>query len=197
MVAILVSPPQAEPVSRVEAKNHARIDLDDDDALIDSYIKAARTEVENRTGRALVTQGWRIVRDGVPRGGVIRLTPAPVARVDAVTIYNGDGVASIVDPAEYTADTHSAPGRLKLGAGHLQLAAGRFWGSRAMNGIEIDITCGYGDPDDVPAPLKHAILMLVAYWYEQREAADMGTVVGPVMHGVASLTAPYRMPRLA
>ncbi|WP_157961776.1 head-tail connector protein [Acuticoccus kandeliae] len=190
MVAILVTPPAAEPVTRDEAKAHARVTGASDDAQIDALVTAARIDIENRTGRALVTQGWRIVRDGAPKGGIIRLGPAPIQSVDAVTVYGDDGMPVLVSSAEYEVDLYSAPGRLRL-------ASGRFWGARAMNGIEVDVTAGYGDPDDVPGPLKQAILMLVAYWYEQREAALVGAVSDFVACGITTLTAPYRMPRLA
>ncbi len=152
-------------------------------------ITAARLDVESRTGRVLVTQGWRIVRDGPPRGGVVRLTPGPVQSVDAVTVYGPDGVPAVVPPDDYIVDTANVPGRLKL-------SSGRFWGARALNGLEIDMTCGYGDPQDVPASLKQAVLMLVSYWFEQREAAALKAVPAHVAAGVAALTAPYRMPRL-
>jgi len=190
MVAILVSAPQAEPVTREEAKAHARIDGSAEDARVDELIRAARSEVENRTGRALLAQGWRIVRDCVPPGGVVRLVPAPVIAVDAVTVYGEDGVPDVVAAEDYQLDVASAPARLRL-------ATGRFWGARAMNGLEIDLTCGYGDAEAVPAPLKHAVVMLVAYWFEQREAAAVRGLVGSVANGVAALTAPYRLARLA
>ena len=190
MVAILVSGPQAEPVTREEAKAHARVDGASEDARIDALITAARSEIENRTGRALMAQSWRIVRDQVPRGGVVRLAPAPVMSVDAVTLYGADGTPQVASADEYEVDLLSSPGRLRL-------KSGRAWGVRSMNGLEIDITAGYGDAADVPAPLKQAILMLVAYWFEQREAASAGAVAGSVANGVAALVAPYRMPRLA
>lgn len=190
MVAILVTPPQAEPVSLDEAKMHVRIDGTAEDGLMERLIAAARTDVESRTGRAMVSQGWRIVLDRVPANGSIRLAPAPVASVEAVTVYAEDGEPTVLDAADYALDAASAPGRLKL-------VHGRFWGARAMNGVEVDFTCGYGAPAEVPAPLRQAVLMLVAYWYEQREAAVVGAVAGAVAHGVGVLTAPFRMPRLA
>jgi uncharacterized phiE125 gp8 family phage protein len=36
--------------------------------------------------------------------------------------------------------------------------------------ISIDYTAGYGDAAGVPADLKQAVLTLVAYWYENRDA---------------------------
>ena len=189
MVAILVNAAEAEPVTLEEAKAHARIDASHEDEKVAALISAARGEVENRTGRALMPQNWRIVRDAVPLGGVIRLAPAPVISVDAVTVYGGDGSPNVVSPDDYQADIVSSPGRLQLGSG-------RFWGARAMNGIEVDLTCGYASAEAVPAPLKQAILMLVAYWFEQREAGALGAIAGPVDRGVAALVAPYRMPRV-
>ncbi|MEM9221498.1 MAG: head-tail connector protein [Pseudomonadota bacterium] len=190
MVAILTTAPQAEPVTREEAKAHARIDGSSEDQHIDALIVAARTEVENRTSRALMTQNWRIVRDGVPRGGVVRIAPAPLISVDQVTVYDADGAPETVPQDDYQVDLISSPGRLKL-------RAGRCWSSRAMNGLEIDFTCGYGAREAVPAPIKHSILMLIAYWFEQREAAAAGAVAGPVANGVSALLAPYRMPRIS
>jgi uncharacterized phiE125 gp8 family phage protein len=188
MVAILTSAPQAEPVTLEEAKAFARIDGTADDAVVTAMIRAARMEIESRTGRALVTQGWRIVRDGVPRGGVVRLAPAPVQSVSAVTVYGESGAPQVVPATDYQVDTASSPGRLCFKTG---------WTSRAVNGLEIDLVAGYGPPAAVPAPLKHAVLMLVAYWYEQREAAVAGAVAGPVANGVVALCAPYRLARLA
>jgi len=70
------------------------------------------------------------------------------------------------------------------------------WQGRAVNGLEIDLVCGYGGPEAVPSPLRHAILMLVAYWFEVREAAEHGLVEGPVAGRTAALLAPYRVARL-
>jgi uncharacterized phiE125 gp8 family phage protein len=36
--------------------------------------------------------------------------------------------------------------------------------------ISIDYTAGYGGAAEVPADLKQAVLTLVAYWYENRDA---------------------------
>lgn len=190
MVAILVSAPQEEPVTRDDAKAHARIDGTSEDGTIDALIAAARTDVESRTGRALMLQGWRIVRDCIPAGGIVRLAPSPVVSVDAVTVYGNDGAPNTVSTDEYQVDTISTPARMRFNTG----AA---WSARAMNGLEVDITCGYASASAVPAPLKQAVLMLVAYWFEQREAASLRAVAGPVAHGVDALIAPYRMPRIS
>lgn len=189
MVAILVTPPAAEPVTREEAKAHARISGSMEDARVDALIAAARADVENRTGRALVTQGWRIVRDTVPRGGVVRLAPAPVQSVTAVTVYGHHGLSTEVPPEMYDADLAASPARLVF-------RRGVDWREASETGLEVDIVCGYGGPEAVPSHLKHAILTLVTYWYEAPDRWDQSIIHGPTAGRVEALIAPYRVARI-
>lgn len=62
----LVTPPAGEPVSLAEAKQHLRVDGDDDDLLIGSLIAAARQAAETQTGRQLITARWKLVLDAFP-----------------------------------------------------------------------------------------------------------------------------------
>ncbi len=188
MVAFLVTQPTAEPVALSEAKAHLRIDSSAEDGVVEALIAAARTDVERRTGRALMPQGWRIALDKVPASGLVRLAPGPVASVDAVTVYGADGSPEVVSASDYALDTASMPARLKF---ETAIEPGR-----ALNGIEIDLTCGYASADDVPAPLKQAILLLVAFWFEHREAAPMGVVSAEQAFGIDALLAGFRTPRL-
>ncbi len=67
---------------------------------------------------------------------------------------------------------------------------------RERLGIEIDYVAGHGAAADVPADLKQALLVLVAHWFEHRDAvivAGSGAVVPP---GFERLLAPYRQVRL-
>src|SRR5690242_18760477 len=61
MTSYLIAGPGEEPVSLAEAKAFARIDGSDEDALVGALIAAARLHVESLTGRALITQTWRLV----------------------------------------------------------------------------------------------------------------------------------------
>ena len=55
---------------------------------------------------------------------------------------------------------------------------------------------GYGPaPEDVPAPLRLAILMLAGHWFERREAA-VETTLERLPLGVAALISPFRRIRL-
>ncbi len=79
---------------------------------------------------------------------------------------------------DYEVDTVAVPGRLVL-SGTAPVTVGK-----AVNGIEIDVTAGYGPSSlDVPAPLRQAIMMLVAHWYEHRGAVghDMAGAIPPLV----------------
>ena len=58
--------PTVEPISTEEAKNHLRVDIEDDNAVIKSLILAARESVEVITRRALITQTWDYYLDEFP-----------------------------------------------------------------------------------------------------------------------------------
>ena len=190
MTAALIEGPEIEPVSLEEAKAHLRIDTEDEDELLAASIMAARLHVETATRRKLVAQRWRIYLDGWPKGRIVRLPVAPLISVDAVTVYDADGEPVTVPETDYAADAVSTPPRLSLSGAALPPVR------RALNGIEIDVTAGYGPAAaDVPSPLRQAILMLVAHWHEHRAAAGEH-VQELTPFGFAALTAPYGIPTL-
>ena len=187
MTAALITGPALEPIALADAKAHLRIDHDADDTLLQAAIASARYHVETVTKRALIAQGWRIYLDAWPRSRIVRLAVAPVITVDAVTVYDAAGEPMVLDPADYEADTASVPARLVLAAGAPAPA-------RAVNGIEIDVTAGYGPSSvDVPGALRQAVLMLVAHWYEHRGAVghDLAVLTAPL--GFEALVAPHRI----
>jgi uncharacterized phiE125 gp8 family phage protein len=188
MTAALITGPALEPVSLAEAKAHLRLDGSDEDAYLTAAIVSARVHVEALTRRLLIEQSWRIYLDAWPRKRIVTLPPAPLMSVDAVTVYDADGEPVVVDPEDYEADTVACPGRLVL-LSPVPAAVGR-----AFNGIEIDVTSGYGATSvDVPSPLRQAVMMLVAHFYEHRGAVghDLAGEVPP--HGFHALIAPYRI----
>jgi uncharacterized phiE125 gp8 family phage protein len=188
MTATLITGPALEPVSLLDAKAHLRIDHDDDDALLTAAIAAARIHVEAATRRVLIEQAWRIHLDRWPRKRILRIAVAPLITVDAIRIRDGEGGSIVVDDEDYETDAASVPGRLVLAA-NAPAPPGR-----AANGIEIDVTAGYGPTTlDVPSPLRHAVMMLVAHWYEHRGVVGHDRAGETAPLGFAALIAPYRV----
>lgn len=188
MSAILLTPPALEPVTLADAKHFLRIEHDDDDDVIAALIAAARVHVEAKTRRTLINQTWRLTRDVWPAAGVLPILPVPLRAVTAIGVYRDDGMLQMLDIDMVQLDRGAAPAMLMFERGALP-APGRISGS-----IEIDIEVGYGDAaEDVPAPLRQAIRLLVAHWYENRRLIAASGEVASMPVSVSSLIASFRV----
>lgn len=184
-----LTPPLAEPITLAEAKAHLRLDASDEDALLATLIRAAREHLENTTGLALISRTFRLYLDDWPASRVIAIARGPVRTIENVTVYDADGVAVALDVSGYLLDGEARPARLVLPE---RRAAGR-----AINGIEIDFTAGFGESGaDVPDTLKRAMLLHVAAMFELRGVLDVKDQPGAIPAGYDRLVAPYRLRRL-
>ena len=192
MALILTSGPSTEPVSLAEAKLHLRVDTADDDALISSLIVTSRMHVEAALDLALITQSWSYFIDAWPNDPITRLPLRPVQSITAIRHYADSGANETIDPHRYMLDGTSTPARL------VRRYASTFQKpGRAANGIEIAVIAGYGNTSaNVPAPIRHSILLLVAHWYEHREVPDTNSTGVRVPALVSDLLNPYRIARL-
>jgi uncharacterized phiE125 gp8 family phage protein len=191
MALKLTAAPEAEPVSLSHAKAHLRLETDDEDQLLEQLIVTARLLVERELGIALLTQSWSLLLDAWPASGIATLPICPLQGVDLVTVYR-EGGETAVEPDALEVDTTSQPGRVLLKAGGLGLKPGV-----RLNGIEIGFTAEFGDePADVPEPLRHALVLLIAHWFERREPVILGVGVQEVPGMAARLLAPYRRTQL-
>jgi uncharacterized phiE125 gp8 family phage protein len=185
MTLVQLTSPAVEPVGLTDFKAHARIDGNEEDTLLAAMLLAARAHVETLSGKLFITQGWRMIADELPADGRIALLLRPVRSVDAVLIYDGQGNPQELEPEDWLADLGGRWPRLML----RRPAAIRL---RAINGIEIDVTAGYGPSGlDVPAVLRHAIVMLATHWYAHRATGFDFTTAGEPA-GLFDLIEPYR-----
>lgn len=188
MTPFLLEGPAVEPVTLAAMKEWLRIVTTDEDALILSLISAARLTVEAASGQILVAQKWRLTLDAWPSSALIRIPLRPVISCDAVRIYTGLSTSELVAPQSYQLDATSDPPRLLMNGP---------WPSpgRAMGGIEVDITAGYGaSASAVPADLVQAVKLLTAYWFENRGDA-LGTTP-PLPPQVVAHIAAFRRVRV-
>jgi len=192
MPLTLARAPAIEPVTLSEAKAHCRIDGAADDAVLASLVTTSRLHIEAALGLALVTQGWRLVRDAWPARDGVRLPLRPVSAVTAVRVADDTGTFAIVDPTLWRL--------LRADDGEVQLlSAAAPWPQPgvASGGIEITFDAGFGDTAEaVPAPIRQALLMLIAHWYENREPARVGSARTRTPGAVSDLLAPYTRVRL-
>jgi uncharacterized phiE125 gp8 family phage protein len=186
MSSLLLTPPAVEPISLAEAKAYLRVEHNDDDDTIAALIAGSRNHVEAKTRRALITQSWRLSLDGWPADGRIDVHPAPLRALSAARYYDEAGTTHVIDPQAFVPDL---AGSALVFAPCAVPAPGR-----AAAGIELDFAVGYGDAaSDVPEPLRQAIRLLTAHWYENRGLTAVGQTAAVLPAMVAPLLAPYRM----
>jgi uncharacterized phiE125 gp8 family phage protein len=163
-----------------------------EDTLIASLILTTRLHVEAAAGLALVTQGWSWYLDAWPAARALKLPLRPIQSVAAVRLYDDGGAATTLEATGYLLDGVGPHPRLvRLGAPAWPKPG------RIANGIEIAFTAGYGNAAaDVPAPIRQAILLLVAHWHEHRSPLEQGAQPAPLPDMVTELLAPYRAVRL-
>ncbi len=192
MSLVMTSGPALEPVSLAEAKAHLRVDGSAEDALIQSLIVTSRLHIEAALGLALITQSWSYFLDRWPKAGRLVLPLRPVAAISHVRVWSEEGASETLALSDFLLDGHGMPPRLVALSGATALTP-----ARVANGIEVGFTAGFGAASmDVPATIRHALLLLVAHWYEHREPVEIGVGVNAVPAMVSDLLAPYRRRRL-
>lgn len=192
MTSYLLSGPASEPVTLDEARAFVRMDDTAEDGLLSTLVTAARLHVEAVTGRALISQAWRVVLDGWPFDRVVTLPVSPAISLTAVTTYDFAGTAVSVPLDGMLLDAGDAPAQLFLLAEFDPPVL-----LRERQGIEIDYLAGYGaTAADVPAVLRQALLLLVGYWFENRDVVTIAGLGSVVPTGFDLMVAPYRAVRL-
>ncbi len=188
MALIPLRGPATEPVTLADLKAWLRLDGGDEDDLLVALLTAARLAVEEASGRRLVTQDWRLVRDAWPPDGVLILPLAPVQAVTVVRVRDAAGGAMVLPPSAWLLDAANDPPRLLL-VGSPPVPG------RRLGGIEVDVTAGYGPPAAVPEPLRMAVRLTAARLFEHRGDGqdETGAAVPPA---AAALIAPSRRVRL-
>lgn len=187
----LVTAPASEPVTTSEVKTFLRIDSSDEDTLLSNLITAARQSAESYTGRAFITQTWKMFLDGWPYGkgewwdGVrqlpirelhglseLNIPLPPLQSITHVKTYDDDDTATTFSSSNYYVSSYSGDYARN---GRISLRTSATWPTyeRDSDGIEIQFVAGYGDSaSDVPQQIKQAILQEVAYLYENRSACE-------------------------
>ena len=202
----VVAGPAVEPISRVEARDHLRIDEDVDDSQVRIYIQAATEWAENYTNRVFINRTFQMMLDGAVEletqlwegmktgpSGVhymdhIELAVAPVVSVQSIKYYSDDDTESTWATTNYYVDTFSEPAKIVLRTGGTYPSD-----LRAANGLEINFTAGYGaSPSNVPEAIRVAILQYITYLYEHRGDHE-GAISPPAI--IRNLLDPYRILR--
>ncbi|MCX7289462.1 MAG: hypothetical protein NTW20_18480 [Rhodobacterales bacterium] len=183
-------PTAALPVD--EMKDHLRLGsgfADDSlqDGLLETYLRAALAAIEGRIGKMLFRRRflWEL---GCWRNDEQALPVAPVSGIVSVTLVDGSGVETLLQPSTYRLipDLH----RPRLAGKGTSLPAIPSEGK-----VEVVFDAGFGATwTDVPVDLRQAVLLLAGEFYEHRH--DDGVQSAGLPFGVVTLIERWRTVRI-
>lgn len=173
----IVTQPATEPVTLAEVKEYLRLDGNDHDDLLESLIASARNWCEMYQNRAYITQTWETALDQWKFP--IRLARAPLISVSSIKYYTSDNTEITWSSTQYQVDAITDPARVNL-AYNITPPNDVL---RPMNGIVVRYTTGYGSASDVPAVVKLAIKMIIAFRFENPESDGVPVAVKYLLDG--------------
>lgn len=203
----LVSSSSAPIVSLAEAKRQTNtVDFSDDDALLTSLLDVATQHFDLESGiigRPLLTQVWEYAAPSPPASNSRadpRLRGLPAATgfvIDRAPLQSVDKVEYLQDGAYQTlASEQWAKRKISKELTFVRLAKGVAWPRVDDDEAawKITMTLGYGaTPDLVPAPIRHAALLMISHLYQNREAVTgFGAALQETPLAVAALVSPFR-----
>lgn len=177
-----LTPPTAAVVSLPELKKQVRAEFfDDDDAYLQDLELAAVAWAEKWLGFAVAEQEWEYLVDDFSCGLTIPMVP--VISVDAVVYDNATGTETAL--AGFRAFNEGTSERA-----YVLPPVGTDWPAVSGEPQAVRVTFTAGSAT-VPAQFKHAIRLIVAGWYENRESvAEKAPTEIPF--GVEALLLPLR-----
>lgn len=205
----LVSSSSTPIVSLAEAKRQTNtVDFGDDDGLLTALLDVATQhfDLENGIiGRPLLTQVWEYAAPPPPLDNGrsdprLRGLPATTGFViDRAPLQSVDKVEYLQDGAYQTLATGQwVTRKISKELTFVRLAKGVAWPRVDDDEAawKITMSLGYGDrPDIVPAPIRHAALLMISHLYQNREAVTgFGAALQETPLAVAALVAPFRAP---
>ena len=173
MALVRLVAPEVTPLSLTEVKTHLRVDDIDQDDVIQMYLDAATSYVDGEwgfLGRALVTQTWRLTIDTFPCAE-IKIPLPPLQSITSVGYFDSAGdFQTLVEGTDYFVDDQSEPA---------WITPMTTWPTTldAINSVRIEFIAGYvadssSPPSltaNIPADIKHAMLLLITDWMEHRQ----------------------------
>lgn len=160
------------PINLEDIQGFIRQDDDYEIELISNLVQVASEYAETYMNRILQHSTVRVYLEKVNGGDFVVL---PFGELDKVTIVSSNGTE--IPNTFYNVNEFKNGILFKI----------------SSSDVIVTYTCGYKSPEDIPSPIKQAILMIANTMYEQREdeIADTGINSTPAIISSKTLMNPY------
>ncbi|KAA9009033.1 head-tail connector protein [Histidinibacterium aquaticum] len=158
------------------------------DSVLESYLRAALAAIEARTGKILIERSFSWSLTSWRDAEVQVLPVAPVSAIEDFAVI--DRAGSVGVPG--TDDVRLVPDMQRP---RIEGAAGRLPSIPPGGHVQIGFLAGFGPEwSDLPADLRHAVMLLAGHYYDFRHEA--GLAGGALPYSVNALIERYRSVRL-
>lgn len=158
------------PVPLALARQNLRAEhYNSDDELISAYIRSAAAVIENNFDFSLLPRTFQEQHRRFPSvRGAVYLRKRPIAEIVSVQYLDTNGIQQTLSSSDYVLTQKNDYSLLTPTPGQ-QWPCVLTLPEEGPPGVLITYNAGYDDCEKIPANIRHAILLYVAWLYERRE----------------------------
>lgn len=186
MTLTLTKPPEVNPIGLEAVKAHLRLPHDGDDAYLNTLVETSVHYLQNDLNRSLMTQEWTLVF----RGSSPFSSFQTLGEEEASISLSYPPLQEVLSVHVLMPNAQKRPLRRFLVDITQERPLLRVVSKRAP--LEVCYRTGYGDrAEQVPPPLRQALLLIVAHFYANRtlEIVKKDALLQELM-------APYRLKKM-
>ena len=157
----LVTAPTLRAISLEQARKQCELDQDDatHDDQLSMLIDTATDQFENDCDICLLTQTQRVyLEDFIDE---IYLPKRPIQSIASIKYYDQSDALQTLSSTVYSLNSPERSVELKFNQVWPSVATERW------DAVEVTYVCGYASASLVPAAARHALLLLVGYYFGQ------------------------------
>ena len=173
-------------ISTADLKAHLRVTHSDEDSMIEAMRQAAINYVENLTNLRLGKRIAYIYYDDVLKDYEIPIGPVDTWGGLQYANDAGESYVTLTQDTDYILNLKRNPARIQL----INMPSAYTYN---LSKIKATVSLLGYDAASVPAPLVHAIKLLVSHMYELRQPEITGTITTKLKLGLEALVNPYRI----
>ena len=173
----------SEVLSTSELKAFLRVTHSTEDTLIEAIRQAAINYVEQFCNIRLGDRSATFFFSEFP--DFVELPIGPVNSITNVKYATSDSTTATMPSSDYYVTSGRDP--MLISFNNIPSVF-----SDTYKKLQITVDLGYAEAS-VPAPIKHAVKLLVAHMYDQRAPEVSGTITTKLKIGLESLLNPYRI----
>ena len=174
-------------ITTADAKAFLKVDISDDDTLIDNLVSAATESAQEYTNRFFIDT--TLLQYGTKFSDLTELLKSPVDSITHIKYYDSDNAQQTLSSSVYSLIPAIEPSLISLKVSKSYPAV-----ADRTDAVECKYVVGYGTAStDVPNAIIEAVYLTIGHWYQNRTAVVVGSQVNALPMGAKYLLDQYKV----